>query len=166
MEARSHCDTAGAHGIKETIVTVQNLLETRLHGDTMGNHEIKEPLVTQRGRLEAMVHCSTADSRRPWGQHGTSWNPPSIGTQRGLMDTRGPLWQSRASWKHGEHCDIVGNHGSMESIVPLRKLMEPRRSLGHNGSTWNQGSMMTLEGLMEHSIHCDTARPRGSKEPL
>ena len=38
MEARSHCDTAGAHGIKETIVTVQNLLETRLHGGTVANH--------------------------------------------------------------------------------------------------------------------------------
>ena len=66
MEPRSHCDTAGGPGIKETVVTIQNLLETRLHDDTVGNHEIKEPIVTQRDRVEAMVHCYTADSRRPW----------------------------------------------------------------------------------------------------
>lgn len=47
MEPRSHCDTAGADGIKEAIVTVQNLLETRLHCDTVGNHGIKEPIVTR-----------------------------------------------------------------------------------------------------------------------
>ena len=141
MEARIHCDTAGAHGIQETIVTVQNLLETRLHGDTVATHGIKEPLVTQRGRLEAMVHCYTADSRRPWGQHGTSWNHRFIGTQRGLMDTRGPLWQSRASWKHGEHCATKETDGS-KAIT---------------GTQWKH---------MESRLHDDFGGPHGAQHPL
>ncbi|KAI1229572.1 hypothetical protein IHE44_0011815 [Lamprotornis superbus] len=41
------CDTVGAHGTKETIVTVRSLTETRLHCDTEGNYGIKETIVTQ-----------------------------------------------------------------------------------------------------------------------
>ena len=105
------------------IVTQWNLMESRLYFDEVGPNTRQVPFQHCQ-LLWNQVSIETQAGHESIGSVVTRWNQGSVLTERGHMEhkchrniarpTRNQalLWQNKASWDLGEHCETMESHGS------------------------------------------------------
>ena len=142
-------NTSGSQETEENIVTQWNLMEPRLYFDKVGLNRRQVPL----GHSQFLVDQCPLRYRASYRNMGSiemQWNQGSILTERGHMEHKGHrniarparnqtlLWQNKASWRLGEHCETMESHGS-------------KALFWQSGAEYETGATGTLPAFVESS---------------